>query len=217
MDKIKDFIFNLDPTSIFIGALVSALIGLWLDFLIKQPKLERSGSGGGRNNTDQTIRNNLSFRNKVGWFGVNIPESRIIGFRIHPSFRKGLTFEKNPARDCRASLFLKDTGEHVGQLWWKKDNGTLTETVNIESGKQSSLVLFCRNQNDGEHYFVYRPTSRDDEKVLVPDTNSQFIGGREFILKISYSHSHTYEEVVKISRKFNGLLYLETKNGSSLF
>ena len=77
--------------------------------------------------------------------------------------------------------------------------------------------MFCRNQNDPEHYFVYRPTSIDNDNALVPDRNNQFIGEKEFVLRINYSHSRTYEEVIKISRKFNGLLYLETKNGSSIF
>jgi hypothetical protein len=217
IDVISNFIFNLDPTSMLIGAVVSALIGLWIDFLIKQPVLERSGGGSGRHDADRTVRNNLSFRNKVGWFGINIPESRILGIKIHPSLRKGLTFEKSPVRDCRANLFLKDTNEHVGQLWWINDDGSFSETATIESGKQSSVFVFCRDQDETERYFVYRPTSGKNGNALVPSVNNQFIGEKQFFLRIDYSHSHRYEEVIKISRKFNGLLYLETKNGSTIF
>jgi len=215
VELIKNFVFGLDPTSILVGAIVSALIGLWLDFFIKQPKLERSGSGSG-GAPGQMKRNNLSFRNKVGWFGINIPESRILGLRIHPRFRKGLTFDKHPARDCRATLFLKNTGESVGQLWWGIDGDQVDDKVTIESGKQANLMLFCRKPDD-EHYFVYQPVSREDRTPRVPDQNVQFVGEQEFILKVNYSHSRKYEETIRIERKYNGLLYLKTKNGSSLF
>lgn len=215
LDLIKNFVLGLDPTSILIGAALSALIGLWLDFFIKQPKLERSGSGSG-NAPGNTKQNRLTFRNKVGWFGINIAETRILGLRIHPRFRKGLTFDKHPARDCRATLFLKDTGESVGQLWWDIDGDKVDDKVSIESGKQASLILFCRKK-DEDHYFVYQPVSRDDKTPRIPDQNVQFIGEQKFTLRVNYSHSRKYEETITIERKYNGLLYLKHKSGSSLF
>jgi len=215
MDLIKNFFFNLDPTSIFIGAIFSALVGLWLDFVIKQPKLERNGSGSG-NIGNRIKQNNLTFTNKVGWFGIYLPETRILGLRIHPSIRKGLTFDKHPARDCRAILILKNTSEHVGQLWWDIGGNQVSDVVTIESGDRATLILFCRKEDD-ENYFVYTPTSRDDKTPKLPDKNVQFIGEQEFILKVYYSHSRIYEEKILIERKYNGLLYLKTKNGSGLF
>ena len=213
MEFVKNFFLGLDPTSILIGAIFSALLGLWLDFFIKQPKLQRNGSGSGGVGFKT---NRLTFGNKVGWFGINLPESRIFGFRIHPNFRKGLTFDKHPARDCRAYLYLKSTGESVGQLWWEIDGNQTDDKVTIESGKQASLVLFCRKSDD-EHYFVYQPISREDRTPKVPEQKIQFVGEQEFILKVNYSHGRKYEEKVVIERKYNGLLYLKTKNGSSHF
>ena len=214
-ESIKNFVFNLDPTSIFIGAAVSALIGLWLEFFIKQPKLERNGSGSG-SAEGNTKQNSLTFSNKVGWFGISIAETRILGLRIHPRFRKGLTFDKHLARDCRATLFLKDTGENVGQLWWDIDGNKVDDKISIESGKQARLILFCRKQ-DEDHYFVFQPKSRDDKTPKIPDQSVQFVGEQKFTLRVNYSHSRKYEEIIIIERKYNGLLYFKRKNGSSLF
>ncbi|WP_290698634.1 hypothetical protein [Amphritea sp.] len=213
MEFVTNFFSGLDPTSILIGAVFSALIGLWLDFFIKQPKLQRNGSGSGGTPFKQ---NRLTFTNKVGWFGINLPESRILGLPIHPSFRKGLTFYKHPARDCRAILYLKSTGESVGHLWWDTHGNEVDDKVTIESGKNASLMLFCRKSDD-ERYFVYQPTSRQDKTPKVPDENTHFLGEQEFTLRVNYSHSRKYEETIRIERKYNGLLYFKTKNGSSLF
>ncbi|PHQ24041.1 hypothetical protein CLH62_18165 [Marinobacter guineae] len=215
MDLVSNFLSSLDPTSILIGAIFSALIGLWLDFFIKQPKLQRNGSGSGGVGRGFK-QNSLTFTNKVGWFGINLRESRILGLRIHPGFRKGLTFDKHPARDCRAHLFLKSTGESVGQLWWNVEGNRVDDKVTLESGKQASLIIFCR-QSDDENYFVYQPTSREDKTPKVPDHNFKFVGEQEFVLKVNYSHSRKYEENILIEKKYNGLLYFKTKNGSSLF
>lgn len=215
MELLKSFLLRLDPTSIIIGAVVGALISAWFEFFIKQPKLVRNGSGSGVA-PGQMKQNSVSFINTVGWLGVNVPESRILGFRIHPSFRRGLTFEKSPARDCRAILLVKDTGESVGQLWWTMGDGRVENRVTIESGAQASLLLFCRKA-DEESYFVYHPVSHEDRAPRVPDQKAQFTGGREFILRVSYSYDRTYEEVIRIERTYQGLLYLKTKTGSSIF
>ncbi|MEO1079213.1 MAG: hypothetical protein AAFY29_06655 [Pseudomonadota bacterium] len=215
LDYIKNFIFGLDPTSFVIGAIISGLIGLWLDFLIKQPKLILSGSGSGisPNNTKGVT---LTLHNKVGWFGLMVYETRIFGLRLHPEFRKGLTFDKQPARDCTALLFLKETGENVGHLKWSIPGNRIEDTVTIESGKGANLKLFCRKA-DEDRYFIYQPSSRDDNAPLIPDQKIQFTGSQDFTLRVYYSHSRKLEETITIRRKYNGLLYLETKGSSSLF
>lgn len=215
MEFLKNVFFGLDPLSVLVGAVLSALIALWLDFFIKQPKLERNGSGSGHGG-GKIKTNTLSFNNKVGWFGINLPESRILGFRIHPHLMKGLTFYKHSAQDCRASLFLKSTGEHIGSLWWKLEGNQVLNMVNIESGKQATLMLFCR-KIDEDSYFVFQPISSADITPRVPDLRMQFIGGQEFILRVSYSQSLKYEESIKIEKKYNGLLYLKTKNSETIF
>lgn len=215
MEFVKTFFFRLDPTSIVIGAIVGALISAWLEFFIKQPKLIRNGSGSG-GVPGQLKQNSLSFQNAVGWLGVTLRESRIFGFRVHPTFRKGLTFERSPARDCRATLHLKATGESIGQLWWNAFDGAVKDKITIDSGGQASLLIFCR-KDDEENYFVYQPTSPDNAAPKIPDVRAHFTGGQEFILRVHYSHGRMYEEIITIYQTFNGLLYLKTNNGSSIF
>ena len=78
MDSL-DLIF--DPISFAIGAVASALISIFIGFFIKRPRLRVSGGGGG-NVLDGTKRNYLRVENELAWFGFNIPETKILGFRL---------------------------------------------------------------------------------------------------------------------------------------
>lgn len=214
--QLITFITNIDLVSLLLGCFLSAFVAIWLDFLIKQPKLRRSGSGGG-SNLDGTKRNSLTFSNEVGWFGIHIPETRIFGVRIHPSLRWGISFEKNIARDCRAHLILPETGEHIGQLWWQGPDGSVMETATIRSGDSASLIVFSRLDDKSCQYFVYQPLDRTIGSTLIPDPLVRFSGTREFLLRITHSYNKVFEVRLKIEQTHNRLLYLKTDNGSSFF
>jgi len=205
-----------DPISLIIGAILSFFIAIWLDFFIKLPKLAVHGWGSGRHQ-DGTIQNTLSVSNQVGWLGLTIQQTVLFGFRIHTAFRRGIPFETNPARDCRAQLHISESGEHICQLWWRLEDNSVTDVVSIDSGKTASLILFVRRDDNSQNYFPYQPLHRETGEVKFPEPPAIFNGNKKFEIKIHHSHNQIYSYHIEIEQKFNGLLYLKTATGSALF
>jgi hypothetical protein len=211
---MKNFILQLDLISLLLGAILGSVIAIWLDLYIKRPKLIINGGGSG-NRPDGTKGNHISIYNEIGWFGLNIAETRILGLRIHPFLRLGLPFQKTDAKDCRAQLFLADTNEHVAQLWWQNNDGSVTDSKSIRSGDSASLLLFVCRVADRK-YFPYFPTNRQTGETKIPNEQACFLETKNFYIQIHHSYNQILKFPVRVSKKFDGKLYFEIKNGSSL-
>lgn len=209
-----DWIF--DPISFAIGAVASALISIFIGFFIKRPRLRVSGGGGG-NVRDGTKRNYLRVENELAWFGFNIPETKILGFRLHPSWQWGLSHERWAATNCRAVLYLEPKMEAIGQLWWLHDDGTFSDTTEIRSGTGTTLTLFSRRDDDTNEYFLFNPVNRNSDETRIPPQKEFLSGSNKFTVHIHFSHTNIIKIPLEVEQTYNRLLYIKNKGGSFLF
>lgn len=214
MTNLIEIFTKLDLISLIFGLLLGAIIDRGFDLYIKRPKLS-VGGGGGSNRQDGYSVNYISVYNKLGWFGLRIPETRILGLRIHPSLKLGLPFQKSSAIDCTAQLFIADTDEYVCRLWWGAPDTPVTDVKTIRSGEKANLILFVINKNDGR-YFPYQPINKDTGAIKIPQEAAYFSESTNFYIRIRYSYNQSYMYKITISKKFGGKFYLESATGSSL-
>lgn len=216
MAAVTQTLMNLDPTSLILGALLGAIIGIGLDLYRKRPKLSING-GGSSGDSSGCRLNSLSVHNRLGWFGLRIPETKIFGFKVQPFLQLGLPFQKDDAIDCRAQLFIAETNEHIGQLYWGTPNGPVEDTKTIRSGESANLILFVSMPGNDRRYFHYQPVNKEAGGIKYPEEPAYFSGNMNFYIRINYSHTRSFIHKINISKKFDGKLYLEDKISSSFF
>jgi hypothetical protein len=194
-----------------LGAILGAFLGLFLGAYTKRPKLVVNGSGsGGR-------RNHISIQNQPGMLGFNIKPTMILGKRIHRGLQKGISIDRAPARECRAWMIDKLTGENIGGLWWRSQTNPdrMQQTVTIESGETFSLMLFARTE-DSSAYFAYQPQGETNHDPVLPSVTFQ--DTRTFIVRVSYSYGRQrFDTEMTMQRKLDGRLEWRSKTGGGSF
>lgn len=143
-----DWIARIDVPSLVPGALVGTLVSTWYHFFLHRPKLQVCGSGSGSTT-------HIDLWNEPGLFGLILPETTILGRVIHGRKEFGHVVERNPANQCRAWLYDKESNRAIRPLWWRTSDGNFTQEVSIKSGEQVSLMVFARLAEEKRKYFVY--------------------------------------------------------------
>jgi hypothetical protein len=140
-----------------LGAILGAVLGAWYTVIHKRPKLRVVGGGGGGGPGPGYYSNHVTVRNQPGLLGVRFGETAIFGKRLHKPIEHGFSFDRDPAKDCRAMIFDKETGDLISELCWRRE-GELSpwqRRVTIPSGESYYLALFARLDGEPTRYFVF--------------------------------------------------------------
>lgn len=82
MSEPSRWVGNLDLVSLLLGAVIGGFVSTWFNFYIKRPAIDVCGGGSGGVMY-------VCIRNKPGFIGVVIPETVILGSRLHTSGLSG--------------------------------------------------------------------------------------------------------------------------------
>jgi hypothetical protein len=206
-----------------ITLIVGALLGSWYTVWMKRPKLRPSGSSGAGGQDFHS--NSIRLRNQPGLLGLNLPETIIFGKQIHGYIERGLTFERTPAKDCRATIHDKKSGRHIAHLWWRRppssDGGPAwAMDTTIESGEECDLMLFARLTNEPLKYFIFAPQNPVDPSspVQVPVEHAKFNDTHEFSVRVSYSYNRQkYTFTTIVTKGYDGRLSHQGPVGGGSF
>ena len=96
----------------------------------------------------------------------------LFGWKVHRTFEKGLSVERDAAKECRAWLHDKATGRPVAMLWWRGPMDGASDwrqDVDIDSGEGYDLMLLARLESEPLKYFPFalQGSARDSE-ISVP-------------------------------------------------
>jgi hypothetical protein len=125
---------------------VLAVVGFWLGYSSKRPKLEVQGSGSG----------GFPITNKDVMATTTTAYNR-------PSFF-GLPVNREAATIVEARIYDPDLKEYVGPcLMWRGHEGPeLTRECSIGSGRQATIYLFAKERY-AEEFFVFAPSRPNQE------------------------------------------------------
>lgn len=203
INNIPAFLMGVVLTSLF-------------DFYLKRPKLIVSGGGGGggSQNIQGITKRYVRIKNNPGLFGVALGETKIFGKRIFNRIDKGIIFDRNPAHECRADLYYKQTKQIVAPLVWEQ-NGNLSQSVTLNSGEDASLMIFARENSELLKYFPYRVTNIQTKEVFIPQNDLKFDTAQKFFVRVSYQYGRRIMCFdVEITKDFiNGRLNFNSKKG----
>jgi hypothetical protein len=160
--------------------------------------------------------------NQPGLLGIRLSETVIMGRQMHGMFEKGLTVDRNPASECRASLHDKETGSHIALLWWRPTfdaTARWQQTATIQSGESFELAVFARLDSEPTKYFVFAPESEDaSSPPRIPSDEAKFTDTRDFFVRIAYSYGRQKLSFSATVRKeFDGRLRWETEGSGGSF
>jgi hypothetical protein len=194
---------------------VGAVLGAWASLYIKRPKLTPTsgGGGGGATNRPGYWTNHVGIENKPGLIGINFGETVIFGKGLH--FEKGVTVERDPAREIIASIYDKETGERITHLWWRSvDNpGTVRASVKvINSAETWDLMLFARLNSEPLRYFIYQSANGEFGNIVVPDDEVKFRDTKRFVVRVNYNYGRRKLEFdITVRKGYDGRFHLEGK------
>ena len=200
--------------------LIGAILGAVLNVYFKRPKLAIAGGGGGGGPGPGFRRNYITILNESGQFGLNIRETVILGKRIHGRIDRGLVFDRLPARECRARIYDKKSGEPIKGLWWRVPNTSscFVQEMTLNSGERAELMLFARLNDEPSKYFVFEPSDGPKGAPVIPSEESKFQETRAFVVEIRYFHGKkVFSTDVEMRRGFDGRLSFKRKTGGSSF
>lgn len=212
---------TIDLPSLIIGAALGAAFGAltstWHSYYVRRPKLQVTGGGGGGGPHSLHTRH-ITIRNSPGLLGLKLPETTILGIHIHRNIEMGLVVDRNPAHQCRALLYDKETNHPIKPLWWRTSDGKMTQEVTLKSGEQASLMLFARLGDEPRKYFVYQLDSSESNESRVPDDEDKFDTTREFYIDIRHSYGKKRVRIeCTMTKGFDGRLQFRSKGGGGSF
>ena len=210
------WIINFNVLSLLIGGVIGAFLSALYGFYLKRPVLRHVGGSGGGGAGVRTT--GITIRNMPGFIGLRLSETAILGLRIFDEKEWGLTFDRNPARDCFATLYDHEDDEPICSLWWQLSGGNLAQTVDIASGEQKNLKVFARLGNDQRKYFAYQSNRSDIDEPRIPEEEDRFNSTRHFYILITYSYGKSKFRIdCTMNKRHDGRLYFTTKSSSSSF
>lgn len=207
---------NIDISSLLVGALLGAFIQEMLGSYLRRPRLSFVGSGGG--GSDRLRVNYVVVQNVPGGIGLNFGSTTIFGKRVHNSIQKIIPIERAVARDCRARLVLKKTGEHISTLWWKRTtNGSSNffQDIELECGESAELMLFASMEESIPGYFAFSPNGTN---VTIPIGNEVFNQSEDFQIIVTYSQGRqSLHGNITMTKSFNGKFSYRGPSGGGSF
>ncbi len=204
-----------------VSLLLGAALGAWYTVYLRRPTLKVTGSGGGGGPGPGHHQNQIEIMNQPGLLGIRFGATIIFGKRLHGPVERGLTVDRNPANECRASLYDKKTGKHVAMLWWRSSHDPappLHPTVTLQSGQSATLMLFARLDDEPTKYFVFAPDPTSSGPKIPPD-QAKFTESREFVIRIDYSYGRQKLVVdAAMTKEFDGrLTFMIARGGGGSF
>lgn len=207
---------SLDWPSLIVGAVLGTIASTWYSFYLKRPVLKVVGSGGG-GGPGKGHRNSLNISNVPGHFGINVQPSTIFGLQLHGSFQYGLVVDRNPANECSAHLYDKQSGQPIKPLWWRLPDGSYARQTTIESGKQATLMLFARSHDEPLKYFPFQPANSTND-IVIPPENEKLEGTRAFWIVLQHSYGRKSLRIdCRITKGFDGRLSFDSQGGGGSF
>lgn len=156
-------------------ALAVLLLGYWITYMLKRPKLRVTGSGGGM--AALSIR--ISNEPRV----FRVIESVIFGQRIHPDFTIGPEIETMPVLGLFAALHEKNSNEPISHLFWQLTDGKISNEASLKCREHADLLVLHRGTDD-HRYFVWQPNVDWTDTAAAPVAEAQYNTSREFEVRI---------------------------------
>ncbi len=219
MADITEWLKTIDPVSFILGTAFSVFVGTFYGHFIKRPKLQYVGGGNGRI-ADGFRATNIRIRNTPGFLGLKIGDTTLFGWRIHNYKEIGTSFDREPARDCRALLFDKTGREIVCPLYWQSPGNpeAWQDVVTLNTGEDAALLLFARQEEELLKYFPYQPEKQGAITPKVPVDEAKFKDTQDFLVEIRYSYSkRTLRLPCTMAKGIDGRLQFKIGNGAGSF
>jgi hypothetical protein len=207
---------ELDIPSLLVGAIVGAVVSVGYGLFLKRPLLEVSGGGGGGGPGPGHHSNYVNIRNKPGLFGIHLNPTMVFGWRVHRNINWGFVISREPATGCSATLYDKSRRSPVG-LSWRRNDGSFSQIVDIESGQSVNLMLFARLDSEPLRYFIFRPVSETDGSPSIPPDDAKLTENNEFVVEVHYSYGRKKRFPVAVYKTFEGRLEYRTPGSGGSF
>jgi hypothetical protein len=137
---------------------------------------------------------------------------------IHRHIEMGLVVDRNPAHQCRAWLYDKETDHAIKPLWWRTSDRKMTQEITLKSGEFADLMLFARFGNETRKYFVYQLSRPDSTEPNPPDDQDKFDATRDFYINSVHSYGKKKVRVeCTMTKGFDGRLHFSSKGGGGSF
>ena len=204
-----DWLRELDIGSLLLRGVIGRLLSTWHSYYVKRPKLKLIGMGGA----------SIRVSNVPGFFGLAFPHTVVLGRLLHGDKELGLPIDRDPARDCTAVLYDKETGQHVANLYFQVTDDTTRSTVTLDSGNSANILIFNRAETDRSTYYPWRPDNEDSSRPAAPrEVDAMFNSTREFNIVVRYAHGRKKVEFpVRMIRGFDGRLSFYSPVGGGTF
>jgi len=213
MSAIEKWYAHFDFISLLIGAVLGMFLSTWHSYFVKRPRLKITGNGASGGANFRTT--NLNLTNSSRFIGLRISPSIMFGKQFHGTLRWGIPVDTLPARNLQATLFDKESGLFVSQLYWRKKQ-VILPSIDLDSEEQVGLLLFSRLEQNPMRYFPFRPAP-DGIGVEVPQNDGYSDETRKFEIRISYSQAR--KPLIfqcKVSRQYGGGFWVEACGGGGL-
>ena len=197
-----------------LGAILGAIFSAWVSIYLKRPQLKIVGGGGGGGASGPGyFTNHVRVENRPGLWGIRLEELTIFGKGRHRPFEKGITVDRDPARECVASIHDKETGQRITHLWWRSlaNPGQLQASVKaINSAESWDLMIFARLNAEPLRYFIYQSANGQFDNVVVPHEEVKFHDTKRFVVRINYDYDRRKLEFeVTVRKGYDGRLYID--------
>jgi hypothetical protein len=201
---------------------VGVLLGAGYTIYLRRPKLVAAGGGGGGGHPFHICQ--VRIRNDPGLFGLRLSPTMLLGRHVHDYIEKGLTVDRNPAKDCTAWIY--DADRALTTLHWRPLGGTdsWTTTTTLDSGDEVELMLFARLHEEPDQYFLFSPADPGDPSSppRLPDSPAQKFRAtrdtRTFRVQVNYSYGRQRLSFpVNVRLDYNGMIYVEYWAGAGSF
>ncbi len=207
-EGVEGFFSSLDPLSLILGGVVGAIFSTWMTFYVTRPVLKLVGSSGGGGPSYKCSAARIM--NVSGFIGIRIRETVIFGWSVHNQFESGLSLDRQPARQCQATLFDKKSSSVAAPLFWRlaKNPNEYLSVVDIGPNEQVDLMLFCGTGNQPKKYFPFRPKNKNCNDPIIPEEDAQIEGTNEFYVEIRCQGRKMMRFDVRMEKRMDGRLYM---------
>ena len=190
---------------------VGSVIGAWYTEFIRRPLLAVTGSGSVHKGVH---RYSVSVSNLPAFVGITIGSTALLGRRIHRGFRRGLTIDRNPAKQSRAVLVDRTSGRVLMGLHWliHTEPRSYEATRSIAGGESATVMVFARLPSERSHYFAFQPDPQGPDGVRVPEEHVKFDGERDFELRVNYSNGRIARCDLDVRFDYQGNMHVEQRH-----
>lgn len=197
-------------------SLVTLVIGLvagaWWAEWRKRPVLKVNGGGAGQTQTYK--QSHWTLTNEVGFIGVRVGGTTVLGKRLHSGVRRGIPVLRNPATKCYAHLYDRDTKRLIAPLYWRADDGTFVQSATIVGGDTRDLMIFAGVPSEPTKYFPFAPDPTSPQTPLIPPEQARLEGPMRLEVRVTSSTGTLLQESFDVVKDYGGNLHEERRRGN---